>query len=389
MDFRLTDEQRMIAETASQVGKRFAVEYWRDLDHRKTFPREFWQAIIDAGLIGTALPENYGGSGLGMTEMAIIIEELSAAGGGPTVGQLFMLGPIFGGYAVLRFGSEEMKRDLLPKIAAGEIVSLGLTEPNAGSNSFEIETFARKVGTGWRLDGRKIWITGVDSASRMLVVARTRKVSESTRRSLGLSLFMIDIARKGVSYAVIEKAGTNTLSASSVFFDDVQISDNELVGTLDGGWHHLVDVLNCERIATTAAIVGGGRLAIRLGIDYANQRRVFDGRQISSYQGLQFPIAQAHIELEAARLLNFKAAWLFDNGEPNAAEANAAKLIAARAAELATDRSMQMMGGMGYARESDVERLWRDTRLFRIAPVAEEMILNYVAVHNLGMPRSY
>ena len=174
-----------------------------------------------------------------------------------------------------------------------------------------------------------------------------------------------------------------------MFFDDVHVDGSELIGTLHQGWRQLLDILNTERIATTAGLVGAGELAIRLGVAYANDRKVFDGKPISSYQGLQFPLAQSYVEIACARLMNFKAAWLFDSGQPSGTEANTGKLLAARAAELATDRAMQMMGGMGYARESHVERLWRDTRLFRIAPISEEMVLNFVAVQNLGMPRSY
>jgi acyl-CoA dehydrogenase len=282
-----------------------------------------------------------------------------------------------------------MKRSLLPRIAGGEIIALALTEPNAGSNSLKIDTFAEAAGQGWRLNGRKIWITGLESASKVVVVARTTKRADASSRTQGISLFMVDVDRQGLTYNSIEKAGTNTLSASAVFFDDVIVQSDELIGVAGEGWRHLLDILNPERIATTAALVGAGTLAMRLGIDYANERRLYDDRPISSYQGLQFPLAHAYMELEAARLLNYKAAWLFDNGRTSGAEANAGKFIAARAAELATDRAMQMMGGMGYAKESHVERLWRDTRLFRIAPVPEEMILNFIAQHNLGMPRSY
>lgn len=389
MDFAITNEQRMIAETAQQIGQRFGVDYWRDLDCKKAFPRELWDTLAESGLLGTCVPEAYGGSGLGMTEMAMVIEELAAAGAGATLGQLFMIGPIFGGYSIQRFGTDTQRAEMLPGIVTGDIIALGLTEPNAGTNSLMIETFACAEGDGWRLNGRKMWITGVEQARKLLVVARTTKPEDAARRTSGLSLFLIDVERAGLEYSSIDKAGTNTLSSSHIFFDDVAIASHELIGELDNGWRHLVDVLNCERIATTAALIGAGRLAIELGVGYANDRCVFDGKPISSYQGLQFPIAQAFVELEAARLLNYKAAWLFDTGQRNGAEANAAKLISARAAELATDRAMQMMGGMGYAKESHVERLWRDARLFRIAPISEEMVLNFVANHNLGMPRSY
>jgi acyl-CoA dehydrogenase len=386
----MTEEQALVAKTARKAGEEFGPDYWREKDAQKAFPREFWDHVRSLGLTGAALPEAYGGSGLGMTEMAIIIENLAASGAGATVAQLFMIGPIFGGYSILRFGSEDLKRTLLPRIASGDaVIALGLTEPNAGTNSLEIQSFAREDGDGWRLNGRKIWTTGLEAATKIVVVARTMKMHEARKRTEGLSVFLIDTKRDGLTYAPIEKLGTNTLSASNVYFDDVRIERRELLGGLHSGWPLLLQVLNAERIATTAGLVGAGELAIQLGVGYANQRCVFGSTPISAYQSIQFPIAQAHVQLAAARLLNYKAAWLFDHDEPNGSEANYGKLLAARAAEFATDRAMQMMGGMGYAKECHIERLWRDTRLFRIAPVSEEMILNFVAVQNLGMPRSY
>ena len=390
MDFRLTEDQRMIAVTARQVGERFGGDYWRKQDEAKAFPKEFWKAVCDAGLCGVALPEAVGGSGLGMLEMALIVENLSAAAGGSTIGQLFMINPIFGGVSISRFGTPAMREELLPKIISGEInCCMALTDPDAGSNTLEMRSFARADGEGWRLDGRKIWITAVPDAAKMLVVARTRKLAEGGRRTDGLSMFMIDVERQGLEHHAIDKVGTNTLASSSVFFDDVRIEPQELVGTLHGGWRELLDVLNTERIVTTAGLVGTGELAIRIAVEYANQRKIFGNTPVSAYQGLQFPLAQCHAEIEAARLLNYKAAANFDAGLDYGSEANAAKLLAAQAVARATERAMQTLGGMGFAKESHLERLWRDCRLFRFAPVSEEMILNYIAVHDLGMPRSY
>jgi acyl-CoA dehydrogenase len=390
MDFRFDDSQRMMIDSARQIGERFGLEYWRRLDAEKSFPSEYWRTVCDAGLCGVALPEEHGGSGLGMLEMSLIVESLAATGGGSTVGQLFMINPIFGGVSISRFGNEKMRAELLPKIISGEInCCMALTEPDAGTNTLEITTFAAADGDGWRLNGRKIWITGVESASKMLVIARTKKVAQSTSRSDGLSMFMIDVKREGLSHTPIDKLGTCTLDSSSVFFDDVRIEPDELIGTLHKGWRELLDVLNTERIVTTAGLVGTGELAIRLAVDYANNRKVFGDKPISAYQGLQFPLAQCHVEVEAARLLNYKAATNFDMGLPYGSEANAAKLLAAQAVSRATERAMQTMGGMGYSKEFHLERLWRDCRLFRFAPVSEEMILNYVANHDLKMPRSY
>ncbi|NLD70343.1 MAG: acyl-CoA/acyl-ACP dehydrogenase [Limnobacter sp.] len=390
MDFRLNDEQKMMIESARQVGERFGLDYWRKQDAAKAFPAEYWRAVCDAGLCGVALPTEHGGSGLGMMEMSLIVESLAATGGGSTVGQLFMINPIFGGVSISRFGNERMRAELLPKIISGEInCCMALTEPDAGTNTLEITSFAAADGDGWRLNGRKIWITGVEAATKMLVIARTKKVAESSSRTDGLSMFLIDVERDGLSHTPIDKLGTCTLDSSSVFFDNVRIEADELVGTLHKGWRELLDVLNTERIVTTAGLVGTGELAIRLAVDYANERKVFGDRPISAYQGLQFPLAQCHVEVEAARLLNYKAASNFDMGLPYGSEANAAKLLAAQAVARATERAMQTMGGMGYAKEYHVERLWRDCRLFRFAPVSEEMILNYVANHDLKMPRSY
>jgi acyl-CoA dehydrogenase len=390
MEFELTPEQQMMAETARKIGAEFGPDYWRQKDRSKSFPSEMWQAICDAGLAGLAIPAEFGGSGLGMLEMALVIENLVAGGAGSTLAQIFMITPIFGGVTVSRFGSPAMKAALLPRIVSGKIhCCMALTEPDAGSNSLAIKTFAAEDGNGWRLNGRKIWITGVEIAEKMLVIARTRKLEEVAKKTEGISLFLIDTARAGVTHAPIEKLGTNTIASSNVFFDDVRLDAEDLIGTLHRGWGQLLDVLNTERIVTTAGLVGTVDLAIRMAVDYAKERRIFDGKPIGAYQGVQFPLAQAHAESECARIMNYRAAWAYDHGLPFGKEANIAKLIAAQACSSATERAMQTMGGMGYAKESHLERLWRDCRLFRFAPVSEEMTLNFIAQHGLGMPRSY
>lgn len=390
MDFSLSDEQEMMLETARKIGKEYGLDYWRGLDAEKKFPAQLWQAVCDAGLCGVALPEEWGGSGLGMLDMALVIEALSEGGGGSTLGQLFMCNPIFGGVSIARFGSQKQKQEWLPKLVAGKMMfCMALTEPDAGSNTLEMRSFAARDGDGWRLKGQKIWITAVPESHKMLVVARTKKFEDAASRTDGISMFMIDTQREGVSYTPIDKLGTNTLTSSSVFFDNVRIEPDELMGTLDRGWRELLDVLNTERIVTTAGLVGAGTLAIRLGVEYANNRKVFGKNPVGAYQGVQFPLAQAHAELECARLMNRRAAANCDKGLPFGSDANIGKLIAAQAAANATERAMQAMGGMGYSKEMHVERLWRDARLFRFAPVAEEMVLNYIANHDLGMPRSY
>lgn len=390
MQLALTEEQTLMVETARRVGEAFGLEYWREKDRDKAFPREAWKAICEAGLCGVALPEEYGGSGRGMLDMALIVETLAATGAGSTVGQLFMCNPIFGGVAISRYGTPEMRETLLPGLIAGDIgFCMALTEPNAGSNTLEMRSYAAPDGDGFRLSGQKIWITNVEASDKTLVVARTLKYEEARRRSDGISLFLVDTNREGVVHSTIEKLGTNTQSSSTIFFDNVRVERDEVVGTLHGGWYELLDVLNTERIVTTAGLVGTIELALRLAVDYANERKVFRDTPISAYQGVQFPLAQAHAEMECARLMNRHAATLFDAGQPFGSQANVAKLIAAQACSAATERAMQTMGGMGYSREFHVERLWRDCRLFRFAPVSEEMILNYIAQHELGMKRSY
>jgi acyl-CoA dehydrogenase len=390
MDFTLTQEQTMLARTARQVGEKFGLDYWRELDADKAFPAAIWQAICEAGLCGIAVPEEYGGSGLGMLDLAIAVEQLCAGGGGSTLSQMFMLNPIFGGVTLARLGNDDQKAAMLPGLVSGELMfAMALTEPNAGSNSLEVETFAEADGTGWRLTGQKIWITAVPQAHKLLVIARTKKLADSSGKTDGISLFVIDRERAGLSHQSIDKLGTRTLPSSQLFFDNVRVEESELVGTLHGGFRQLLDVLNTERIVTTSGLVGTAEIATKLAIDYAEQRKLFAGKPISSYQAIQFPLAEAHIQTECARLMNYKAASLHDAGLPYGSEANMGKWLAGHAAGLATDRAIQTMGGMGYATASHVERLWRDARLFRIAPVSEEMVLNFVAQHDLGMTRSY
>ena len=390
MNFELSEEQLMLQESARRLGESFGLEYWRELDAAKKYPLEIWRAICEAGFCGVAIPEEYGGSGLGMVELAIAIESLCGGGGGSTLSQIFMLNPIFGGISLSRFASREMRQELLPRLISGEMTfAMGLTEPDSGTNTLAMRSFAREDGDGWLLNGQKIWITAMPQASKILVVARTKKLEDVSRKTDGISLFMIDTDREGLTHTPIEKAGTNTLPSSSVFFDDVRIEPNEIIGEVDHGFGPLLDVLNTERIVTSSGLIGTAQLAISIAVEYASHRKIFGGQPTGSYQSIQFPLAEAKIELECAKLMNFKAASLYDDGQHYGSEANMAKFLSGKASAGATDRAMQTLGGMGYAKESDVERLWRDARLFRIAPVSEEMVLNYVAQHDLGMPRSY
>ncbi len=390
MEFDLSTEQELIIETARKVGRSFGPDYWRDVDRERRFPREAWQAVCRSGLAAAALPQEFGGGGLGMLDLVLAIEAMTAEGSGVVLAQLFMINPLFGGQGIARYGNERMKREVLPQIIDGRItLCFALTEPDTGNNAFNMKAYARRDGEGWRLSGQKVWITAAGSADLMIVVARTKRIEEGARRTDGITMFMIDARRAGIRHQPIEKAATHPLASSTVFFDDVRIEPDEALGTVDGGWPELVELLNGERVITAAGLVGSGGLAIRLAVDYAKERKVFAGQPIANYQGVQFPLAKAHAELECARLMNRKAATLMDRGRPFASEANIAKFMAAQAAVEAADRALQTLGGMGFACEYHVERIWRDARVFAVAPIPQEMILNFIAMYDLGLPRSY
>lgn len=390
MNFKMGEVQELLRESVSKIANNYGLEYWREKDAKKEHVHELWDELGKNGFIGVAIAEEYGGAGLGLQEMAIVVEELAKGGAGSTVGQLFMLTPVFGGVTIELHGNEKQKVEYLPKIATGELnFCMALTEPNAGSNSLEITTFAEKNGDNYIINGQKIWISGVNIANKMLLVARTTKLEEAKKKTDGISLFIVDTKDSAIMSDPIEKVGTNCVRSDTVFIENLVIHKDNLIGEEGKGWRYLLDTLNAERIVTTAGMVGTGKLATKLAVDYASERKVFNNTPIGAYQGIQFPLAQLSAEVEVAQLMNYKAAWLYDQSLPNGAEANIAKLIAGKAAYELCDRAMQVMGGYGYAKEYHVERLWRDARLFKIAPVSEEMILNFIAQHNLGMPRSY
>ena len=389
MDFHLTEEQQEIQKGVRQTVREFGLEYWREKDRAHQFPTELWNALGKGGWLGIAIPEKYGGAGKGVLELALVVEEACRAGGGATLSQLFMVTPVFGGETLKRHGSEKQRQEFLPKIAAGEMdFCMALTEPNAGSNTLAIEARATRDGDGYRINGQKVWITAVHKAKLCLVVARTTPAAEAPKRTLGISLFFADTDSHGITYTPLEKVGTRCLDSFVMYFDDVYVPADRLVGVENQGWSHILDTLNAERVVTTAGCIATADIALDLACRYAGERNVF-GRTIGSNQGIQFPLATIKIQVEMARLMNYKAAWLHDRGENAGAEANMAKYLAAEAAFRACDQAMQTMGGYGYGVEYHIERLWRDVRLFRIAPVSQEMILSYIGQHVLRMPRTY
>jgi acyl-CoA dehydrogenase len=380
-----TGERAAIVEAAAELGQRFGLEYWYEADQAHRFPEEFWQAIAAEGWIGTMLPEEHGGAGLGLEAAALVIEAVAAAGGGSTVGQVFM-GAMLPAASILRSGSAAQRERWLSALADGSaFFGIALTEPDAGSDALSTATRAERVDGGYRIIGQKIYITATERATHFQVLARTTPAAEAGRGG-GLSLFVVDAGAEGITSAPMNKLGTHCLSTAMMFLDDVFVPEDEVVGELDNGWKVLVDSLNVERIITTAAAVGAGELALSLAVEYACERIVF-GRPIGANQAISFPLAKAKAELAAARVLNLQAAALFDQELPCAAEGNMAKLIGTDACFDACDHAMQTFGGAGYMDEQHVERLWRDARLWKIAPVSQEMVLSFVAHNVMRLPR--
>jgi len=393
MDFNFTEEQKMIANTAREIAKNFPPEYWREKDLKEEFGEEFYKAIGEAGFTGMVIPEKYGGAGKGVTDLLIAMEELAANGCGMAGIWYLVITEDFGGISIVRHGTEAQKEKYLPGIASGDIeFCMGLTEPDAGTNTLNTKTRAQKVDDGWIINGNKTWISGADRAKGMMLITRTTPKEKAPRKTFGLSLFLIDLPNPAVNVTSIPKHGINYSHSCDIGIDDLKVSEDALMPPLDGGWHSLLDTLNIERMSFTTAAVGIARLAMSKAIDYSKDRKVFGDMPIGSYQGLQFNLAEAYAGIEAARLLNFKASTLYDNGASIAEVGkivNPAKILAVESGIKAVYWAMQTFGGYGYAREYDVERWWREINLVRLAPITQQMALNYVGEHILGMPRSY
>jgi len=382
------DETYLLEEATGALGRRFGLDYWLEQDATHTFPEELWSALAQDGWLGCTIPEQYGGSGIGVAQAVRVIEQVAAGGGGSTVGQLLM-GAILPAASLLRHGSEEQKAELLPPIATGDsFFGIALTEPDAGSNALATATRAEKVEGGYLLSGQKIYITAVERADQLQVLARTTDAAVSGSRTRGLSLFVLDPKSDGVAYAPMDKLGTHTMSTSMLYLDRVFVPESRVVGAVDEGWRVVLDALNVERLITAAAALGTGELAIKMAVEYASNRVVF-GSPIGSNQAVAFPLAHDKALLACSRTLLDVAALRYDAGEACAAEGNMAKLIATEAAFSACDHALQTFGGAGYMHEQHIGRLWRDARLWKIAPVTQEMVLSFVAQNVLGLPRSY
>ena len=388
MDFELTTEQKMIVETAADIARDFGPEYWREKDKKHEFPEDFWKSLGEAGFTGIVIPESHGGGGMGMSEMILAMETFVSEGCG-LAGEWFLcLSSVFGGLSIAKHGTEVQKQKYLPKIAKGLEFCLALTEPDAGTNTLNISTTAVQDEDSFVVNGQKMFISGADRAKGMLLVTRTMPLEKATKRTLGLTLFIVDLPNPAVEIIPIEKHGINYSKTFEVYISDLRVPAENLLGEVDKGWYSVLDTLNPERMSFSAAACGLGLLAIKKAVDYAKERKVFDA-PIGAYQGVQFPLAEAKAKIEAARLLNYKAALLFDKGMDCGAEANMAKVAAVEAGTSAVYHAMQTFGGYGYAIEYDVERWWREVNLIRLAPVTHQMALAFIGQHVLGLPKSY
>ncbi|MBN85077.1 MAG: acyl-CoA dehydrogenase [Gammaproteobacteria bacterium] len=388
MDFETTDEHQLIRDAIGKICADFPDEYWSKCDNGHLFPWDFYNALAEAGWIGIAIPEQYGGSGRGITEASIVLEEVAASGAAMNGASSVHLS-IFGMHPVVKYGSEDMKQKYLPRVAAGDLhVAFGVTEPDAGTDTSSITTTARLDGDQYLVKGRKVWTTKALDSERVLLLVRTESREAVAKRTEGMTLLLAELQRPEVTISPIDKVGRNAVASCEVVYDDLPVHQTDRVGEEGKGFRYLLDGLNAERILVAAEALGIGRAAMRRAVGYANEREVF-GRPIGQNQGVSFPLGEAQMRLDAAELMIRKASWLLDHGEPCGAEANMAKWLAADAAFQAADQAVQTHGGFGYAREFHVERYWREARLMRIAPISQEMILNYVTEHVLELPRSY
>ena len=386
MDFNLTQEQLQIREEIKKVCKDFPDAYWREIDSKKDYPEAFVRKLSVLGWLAALIPEEYGGTGLGITEASIILEEINHSGGVATVchAQMYTMGTL------LRHGNDEQKRRYLPKIASGELrlQAFGVTEPNAGSESTRIQTTATRKGDRYVINGQKIFISRVLQSDLMLLLARTTPYDDLKDKTKGLSVFIVDLREAKGKLEVKPLDLMINHHTNSLFFDGVEVPAVNLIGEEGMGFRYIIDGWNAERILVAAEAVGDGRWFVERAAKYASERVVF-GRAIGSNQGLQFPIAKAYANVEAADLVRYQAATKFYRKEKCGAEANMAKLLASEAAWEAANACLTTHGGYGFAVEYDVERKFRETRLLTVAPVSNNLVLAYLGQHVLGMPKSY
>src|SRR5580704_14286743 len=384
MSFELTDDQELIRKSVAELSSKFDDHYWMEKDQAHEFPSEFYQAIASGGWLGMTIPEEYGGHGLGITEATLLAEEVARAGGAMNAASAIHLS-IFGMQPVVKHGSDELKARTLPRVATGEVhVCFGVTEPGAGLDTSRITTFAKRDGDYYVVNGRKVWISKALESDKILLLTRTSSYEEVAKKTDGMTLFLTDLNRSRIDVRPIRKMGRNAVSSNELFIDNLEVPVEDRIGEEGKGFQYILDGLNPERMLIAAEALGIGRVALEKAVKYGNERVVFN-RPIGMNQGLQDSLAL----LDAAELVLRKATWLYDNGKPCGREANTAKYLCADAGFAAADRALQLHGGMGYSEEYHVSRYFRESRLMKIAPVSQEMILNFLGEHVLGMPRSY
>ncbi len=380
-------DTKQIRESVATICQKYGEVYWRDLDKKKEYPTDFVKEMTTSGFLNILIPQEYGGAGLGLKEACIVLEELSLQGAhaGACHAQMYVMGTL------LRHGSDKQKKEYLPKISSGELrlQSFAVTEPNSGTDTTSIKTMAKKTNDGWIINGQKVWISRVEHSDLMILLARTKPQGALTKKTDGFSVFLIDIEQakeSGLKIVTIDSMINH--HSCELFFDDVFIPDESIIGEEDKGFRAIMDGMNAERILIASECIGDGKYFIEKSVNYAKTRKIFN-REIGMNQGIQFPIAECYSQIEAASLMVDKAATLFDEGKKCGAEANMAKMLAADASWKAGTTAMETFGGFGFSKEYDIERKFRETRLYQTAPVSRNLILSYIAEHVLNLPRSF
>ena len=388
MDFSVSDEHRAIRDAVGSVVRRFDDAYWLARDEDGAFPREFHRAMAEAGWLGITMPTAYGGAGLGVTEAAIMMHEVASHGGGMAAASTVHIN-LFGPHPIVVFGSDEQRQRWLPRLVRGEDqCAFGFTEPDAGLNTTAIKTFARKVDGGYLVKGQKVWTSTAQVANKIMLLTRTTRLEDCRKPTDGITIFYTDLDRTKIDVHRIAKMGRKAVDSNAIFIDDLFIPEADRIGEEGQGFGHILHSLNPERLLIGAEAIAMGQDALRRATAYARERVVFD-RPIGQNQGIQHPLAERWMALEAAWAMVMKGAWLYDNHQPCGAEANTAKFLGARAGHDACLQAVLTHGGFGYAKEYHVERLLREVTITRIAPITEQLILSYIAEKVLDLPRSY
>lgn len=388
MDFEHSPQQQQIRDAILRLCARFGPDYWLARDESGVFPEDFYQALVSDGWLGIAMPEEFGGSALGISAACVMMEAVAESGAGLSGASAVHMN-IFGPHPIVKHGTHEQRQRFLPPLIEGkEKTCFGVTEPNAGLNTSAITTRAEASGLGYIVYGQKMWTSTAQEADKILLLARTTPKEKCRRAFDGISLFYTDLDRSHVEIREIPKMGRNAVDTNALFIDGLRIRAEDRIGEEGRGFYYLLDGLNPERCLVAAEAIGIGKAALKRATDYARDRTVF-GRPIGQNQGIQHPLADSWAKLEAARLLVYKAAWLYDSNQPCGGEANGAKYLAAEFAFEACERAVLTHGGMGYAKEFHVERLFREIMIAPIAPVSRELVLSYIGERQLGLPKSY